>query len=111
MLLEQINAPNGFVALAQYDVPALSGNDDGLITEEDEVWSWLFLWIDKNADGISTPNEVVSLKQANLVALETIPRESKQVDPAGNWFRFWALTRMENMFPSRMLDVFFKEIN
>jgi hypothetical protein len=110
MIIEQVLAPNGFVALAQYDLIELGGNDDGFITDEDDVWSWLYLWFDENADGISTSNEVVPLGQTYLTTLETIPRESKSVDAAGNWLRFWAIARMANTLPRRMLDVFFREI-
>ena len=54
MILESRNAPNGFVGLAQYDSRQLGGNDDGRITEADAIWPQLRVWIDTNADGVST---------------------------------------------------------
>ena len=110
LILEQTLAPNGFVALAQYDMPELGGNDDGLITNEDEVWNWLYLWFDTNADGVSHNSEIIAIEHSNLVSLETIPKESPRIDEAGNRLRFWALSRTNSMFPRRMLDVFFNQI-
>ena len=54
LVLEGRNAPNGFVGLAQYDSRQLGGNDDGLITEADAIWPQLRIWVDANADGVST---------------------------------------------------------
>ena len=54
--------PNGFVGLAQYDARLLGGNDDGLITEADAIWPQLRIWLDLNADGVSTVDEMRSLR-------------------------------------------------
>lgn len=106
--LEGRTARNGFVGLAQYDSRQLGGNDDGLITEADAIWPQLSVWIDSNADGISTRDEMRSLKSTGLTALETIPKIRKHVDDAGNFIPYWAWAQQRSR-PGRtlMVDVFF----
>ena len=108
LLLEGRNAPNGFVGLAQYDARQLGGNDDGLITEADAIWPQLRIWLDGNADGVSTIDEMRSLKSTGLTALETIPKRRKYVDDAGNFIPYWAWAHQQAR-PGRalMVDVFF----
>ena len=108
MVLEGRNAPNGFVGLAQYDSRQLGGNDDGLITEADAIWPQLRIWLDSNADGVSTSDEMRTLKSTGLTALETIPKRRKYVDDAGNFIPYWAWAQQRNR-PGRalMVDVFF----
>ena len=109
MLLEGRNAPNGFVGLAQYDSRQLGGNDDGNISEADAIWPQLRLWLDQNADGISTSDEMRTLRSVGLTALDTIPRIRKHVDEAGNYIPFWAWAEQRPK-PGRalMADVFFR---
>jgi hypothetical protein len=108
LILEGRNARNGFVGLAQYDSRQLGGNDDGLITEADAIWPQLSVWVDANADGVSTRDEMRSLKRTGLTALETIPKIRKHVDAAGNFIPYWAWARQRSR-PGRalMVDVFF----
>ena len=80
LILEGRTAPNGFVGLAQYDSRQLGGNDDGLITEADAIWPQLRIWVDANADGVSTYSEMRTLTSYGITALETIPRIHKYVD-------------------------------
>jgi hypothetical protein len=111
MLLEGTNAPNGFVGLAQYDLPALGGNDDGYITNADAIWPALRLWRDSNADGISTADEMFAPERLGLRSFDTIPRFSKRYDAAGNVLPYWAWATTQGR-PRRvsMVDVFFLEI-
>lgn len=108
LLLEGRNAPNGFVGLAQYDSRQLGGNDDGLITEADAIWPQLRIWVDANADGVSTRDEMRTLRNSGLTALETIPKVRKYVDAAGNVIPYWAWAQ-QRARPGRalMVDVFF----
>ena len=108
LVLEGRNAPNGFVGLAQYDSRQLGGNDDGLITEADAIWPQLRIWVDGNADGVSTADEMRSLKSFGLTALETIPKMRKYIDAAGNVIPYWAWAKQQRQ-PGRalMVDVFF----
>src|SRR6476660_6811401 len=96
LVLDGRNAPNGFVGLAQYDARELGGNDDGLITEADAIWPQLRIWLDVNADGISTANEMRTLQSFGLTALETIPKIRKHVDAAGNVIPYWAWALQQN---------------
>ena len=111
LLLEGRNAPNGFVGLAQYDSPALGGNDDGYITSADAIWSALRLWLDRNADGISTADEMFKPERFGILSFDTIPRFNKRYDDAGNVLPYWAWATTQGR-PRRalMVDVFFLEI-
>src|SRR5688572_29547781 len=102
LMLEGRNAPNGFVGLAQYDTRQLGGNDDGVITEADAIWPQLRLWLDSNADGRATREEMRSLRSAGITALETIPKLRKYVDEAGNWIPLWAWATQRSL-PRRTL--------
>ena len=107
------NAANGFVALAQFDSATLGGNDDGVISSDDAVWSKLSLWLDSNADGQSTPDEILTLQQANLTQLDTIPRSNQRQDSAGNWLPLWAWghnPQTQGANKHKMVNVFFKAL-
>ncbi len=111
MILEGRSAPNGFVGLAQYDARQLGGNDDGLITAADAIWPQLRIWVDLDADGVSTRAELRALQSFGITALQTIPRIRKHVDAAGNVIPYWAWA-MRNAQPGRvlMVDVFFRQL-
>lgn len=111
MILEGRSAPNGFVGLAQYDARQLGGNDDGLITAADAIWPQLRIWVDLDADGVSTRAELRALQSFGITALQTIPRIRKHVDAAGNVIPYWAWA-MRNARPGRvlMVDVFFRQL-
>jgi|GEM_PF-2808962 len=55
----------GFAALATLD-----GNGDGLIDRRDVGWSRLRVWLDRKPDGQVGPNELYTLEQLNIEALE-----------------------------------------
>jgi hypothetical protein len=61
---------NGFTRLAAYDTPAQGGNGDGVISAADAVFGQLRLWVDPNHDGISQPEELVSLAEAGVLSIE-----------------------------------------
>jgi hypothetical protein len=108
LVVEGGMAPNGFVGLAQYDAIDLGGNDDGLITSADAIWSQLRIWRDSNADGISTPNEVSTPRRFGLTSFQTIPRLRKYVDDAGNIIPYWAWAGAGPGKKALMVDVFFR---
>jgi hypothetical protein len=111
LVLDGRNAPNGFVGLAQYDLPQLGGNDDGKITNADAIWPQLRLWTDADANGLSTRAEITSLAQAGITALDTIPRVRRHIDDAGNILPYWAwATRRVNPVRAIMVDVFFRQL-
>ena len=75
----QSEEPNGFAALAVFDRRVNGGNENGLLDPDDTVFSFLRLWIDKNHDGISQPEELFTLPTVGLFAINLHYRESKRV--------------------------------
>jgi hypothetical protein len=82
--------PNGFLALAEYDKPENGGNGDGVIDEQDAVFSKLVLWIDDDHDGISQPGELHELSEFGIHSLSMSYFESRKTDEFGNEFRYKA---------------------
>ncbi len=82
--------PNGFLALAEFDEPDQGGNGDGIIDEQDAVFSKLKLWIDENHDGVAQSNELHSLPELGIYSLSLRYFESRRVDQYGNAFRYKA---------------------
>jgi trimeric autotransporter adhesin len=108
LLPEGSSAPNGFVGLAQYDSRQLGGNDDGIINAADAIWPQLRIWVDANADGVSTYEEMRTLRSFGLTALETIPKIRKYRDAAGNIIPYWAwASQRERPGRALMVDVYF----
>ncbi len=84
------SAPNGFLALAEYDRPVNGGNADAMIDDRDAVFYSLRLWQDGNQDGISQPEELHTLKDLGATVLHLDYKESKRIDEHGNAFRYRA---------------------
>jgi hypothetical protein len=81
---------NGYAALAVFDDPANGGNGNGKIDPGDAVYFSLRLWVDKNHDGISEPDELIPLATAGVFAIDLNYIELVRFDKFGNLFHYRA---------------------
>jgi hypothetical protein len=114
-LFGEAMAANGFEALRVGDLVSdgdvVSGGDgNGVLNAGDRLWSELRLWIDRDHNGICTPDEVESLASAGIVELDLSYTASGRKDRAGNEFRF--VSKMTRLSPggktrqSKFYDVY-----
>lgn len=85
--------PNGFLALAEYDMPATGGNYDLVIDKQDAVWKKLRLWIDKHCRQDPTtactarPEELHHLEEFGIESISLVYSASPEVDQWHNQFK------------------------
>jgi len=98
---------NGYLALAKHD-----DDKDSLITEDDEVYSKLRLWNDKNRDGIADSSELSSLKDKGLMVIDlNYDKRYKETDKYGNQTLMKSVAKAEDGKLHLMFDLWFRYIN
>ncbi len=81
--------PNGWLALAVWDDMLSGGNEDGVIDASDHIFSALQIWVDRNHNGFSEPEELSNLEDEGLEYLSLdYDGDKGWVDDFGNGFRF-----------------------
>ena len=83
-------SPNGFLALGLLDMPDLGGNNDGVIDALDASFTKLRIWVDRNHDGTSAPNELLTMNDADILRLRFDYQTLRREDEYGNKFRYRA---------------------
>ena len=79
---------HGFDALRFAEMPAWGSSvQDGVINRRDSIFRSLWLWTDKNHNGVSEPDELQTLTDAGLKNIDTDYKDSKRVDRHGNLFK------------------------
>ena len=99
---------NGFAALALFDLPANGGDGDGRITPSDAIFASLSVWTDRNHDGRSAADELASLDEVAIEAVELDYHEVARTDRHGNRYRFLGKVRRIGGGTSPAWDVFFR---
>lgn len=85
--------PNGFLALAEWDMPENGGNWDLMISKQDKVWSRLRLWLDThcrlnpNVPCVASPSDLHPLEEFGIVSISLVYSPTPLVDVWGNQFK------------------------
>ncbi len=102
-------AAHGYIALAEFD-EGLGGNFDRKITVADALFGDLCLWFDRNHNGVSEPDELLSLAAAGVVEISLDVRFSERHDSIGNEFVYLSRAKIMKhgqLKPTWTTDVFF----
>ncbi len=113
LLISGEQAKHGYEALAEFDLVEIGGNQDGIISDADSIFSYLGVWIDSNANGIHESFESQSLAEADVLTIGINYRESRRTDSHGNQFRYIGTGLIEVNGKAKNMgttDVFFKKL-
>jgi hypothetical protein len=109
-LIDGTTAANGYLALAEFDLPAMGGNDNRRIDAGDVIYPELRLWIDDNHNGASEPEEILTLAEAGVTRIVLLYLTTRVHDQHGNYFRYVSAARIVvggSERPTWTTDVFF----
>lgn len=109
-LSDGTRAPNGFEALRVYDRPSSGGNGDGAITVADSIRGRLRIWVDRNHDGVSQPDETGPIHAYGVTAIHLVYTVYQAPEANGNVRLFRStFTRRDGRqsYEAAIEDVFF----
>ena len=113
-LIDGTLALNGYTALAELDSWLLEGNGDGQIDSQDAAFGFLWMWTDRNHDGVSQPAELATLQASRIRRISLDYKRSNRSDQYGNRLRFlgraWKEGRNGVEKPILTWDVFFLRV-
>lgn len=103
---DQKVAEQGFAALAKYD-----DNQDQVIDSSDEVFAKLRLWKDKNRDGIAQPEELFTLDEKGVIAIDLqFDAGYEERDRHGNIIKYKSAVMMKDRSYGLIYDLWLKFI-
>jgi hypothetical protein len=100
-------APNGYVALADFDRSVNGGHQDGRIDRSDRVFGRLRIWVDGNHDGISEPSELKPLGEYQIESISLTYLQQPVADEYGNVAVFFGSVSLFGDRTTLSTDVFF----
>lgn len=105
-------ASNGYEALAKWDGRnddgSFSEHRDGFITAADPVFKKLRLWADSNINGVVEPGELLTLDQAQIMAIDLTPDASfVEFDEHGNQITLKSLVHTKSHQSLVIYDIWF----
>lgn len=101
---------NGFIALAEFDLPEFGGNGDDFLDSGDAVWPHLMVWIDTAHDGDSTRGTMKTLDEMGIKAISLNYTESNRCDSNGNCIKYTGSVVLKDPthLPFSIGDVYFR---
>lgn len=103
--------PNGYLALAVFDLPANGGNGNGIIDPNDDVWSKLRVWVDTSHTADSRLGKLYTLDELGIRSIGLKYVEERVVDQFGNTLRYKGTIDRDPAFGNILFthDVFFDQ--
>jgi hypothetical protein len=102
-----VPADNGFKALAELDRAVNGGNGNGRIDAGDKMFVDLQVWKDANSDGVSQREELSSLDQVGVKAIDLAYQNTVKMDSFGNDLSLQGTFTRKDGSKGQLIDVFF----
>jgi len=97
-----------------FDLDGGSATSDGKISSDDAVYSQLRVWIDRNHNGFSEPDELLTLESVGITAIYTGYRRVGRTDHHGNLYAYEGTALVRNSRgiekPQTIFDVFLAHV-